>query len=313
VTVQDVDVAHAIWGKNIASLKGKTTRKKPIHVAGDLMKVPKELLSLHKDVYLTADLFFVNEIAFLISLSRKIEFTTSSHVANRQAKTIFATFKPIFAFYAKRGFHISILGVDDEFAALQADIQGLPGGPRVNLATASEHVPKIERRIRVVKERCRAVRHSLPFDRIPKLMMIQLVLHVTKMLNHFPTKAGISDTISPRTIMTGKTLNYKKHLSLQFGEYCQVHQEDTPRNSQLPRTIGAICLVPTGNVQGGYYYMSLQSGLKISRRSWDRIPMPDMVIAQVNLLGKNQPQQLVFADRKGRPLWQCQAPRSGRG
>jgi hypothetical protein len=126
VTVQDVDVAHAIWGKNIASLKGKTTRKKPFHVAGDLMKVPKELLSLHKDVYLTVDLFFVNEIAFLISLSRKIEFTTSSHVANRQEKTIFAAFKPIFEFYAKRGFHISILGVDDEFAALQADIQGMP-------------------------------------------------------------------------------------------------------------------------------------------------------------------------------------------
>jgi hypothetical protein len=221
----------------------------------------------------------VNEIPFLIFLSRKIEFTTSSHVANRQAKTIFAAFKPIFEFYAKRGFHISILGVDDEFAALQADIQGLPGGPRVNLATASKHVPEIERSIWVVKERCRAVRHSLPFDRIPKLMMIQLVLHVTKMLNHFPTKAGISDTISPRTIMTGETLNYKKHLSLQFGEYCQVHQEDTPRNSQLPRTIGAICLGPTGNVQGGFYFMSLQSGLKISRRSWDRIPMPNTVIA----------------------------------
>jgi hypothetical protein len=73
-------------------------------------------------------------------------------VANRQAKTIFAAFKPIFEIYAKQGFHISILGVDNEFAALQADIQGMPGGLRVNLATASKHVPKIERRIRVVKE-----------------------------------------------------------------------------------------------------------------------------------------------------------------
>jgi hypothetical protein len=33
VTVQDIDVARKIWGKNIAALKGKTTRSKSIPVA----------------------------------------------------------------------------------------------------------------------------------------------------------------------------------------------------------------------------------------------------------------------------------------
>ena len=32
--VQDIDVAHTIWGKNIDYLKGKTARKKLIHVEG---------------------------------------------------------------------------------------------------------------------------------------------------------------------------------------------------------------------------------------------------------------------------------------
>ena len=63
VTVDDIEVAHKIWGKSLASLKGKTTRKKPQPVAArDFIKVPRELMSLHKDVYLTADLFFVNKI-----------------------------------------------------------------------------------------------------------------------------------------------------------------------------------------------------------------------------------------------------------
>ena len=35
VTVQDVDVALKIWGKNIAALKGKTTRSKMNPVARD--------------------------------------------------------------------------------------------------------------------------------------------------------------------------------------------------------------------------------------------------------------------------------------
>ena len=52
-------------------------------------------------------------------------------------------------------------------------------------------------------------------------------------------------------IMTGETLDYKRHLCLQFGEYCQVHEEDAPRNSMNPRTQGAICMGPSGNKQRG--------------------------------------------------------------
>jgi hypothetical protein len=53
-----------IWGKNIAALKGKTTRSKTHPVARDYVKVPKELLKLHKDVFMTTDIFFVNKILF---------------------------------------------------------------------------------------------------------------------------------------------------------------------------------------------------------------------------------------------------------
>ena len=48
VVVQDIDIAHTIWVKNILDLKGKTTRKKPIHVVGYIVKIPKELVKLHK-------------------------------------------------------------------------------------------------------------------------------------------------------------------------------------------------------------------------------------------------------------------------
>jgi hypothetical protein len=50
-----------IWGNNIAALKGKTTQRKTHPVARDYVKVPKELLKLHKEVFLTTDIFFVNK------------------------------------------------------------------------------------------------------------------------------------------------------------------------------------------------------------------------------------------------------------
>jgi hypothetical protein len=67
--VQDADVALKIWGKNIAALKGKTTQSKPNPVARNFVKVPVELLKLHKEAFLTVNIFFVNKIPFFLTLS----------------------------------------------------------------------------------------------------------------------------------------------------------------------------------------------------------------------------------------------------
>ena len=80
--------------------------------------------------------------------------------------------------------------------------------------------------------------------------------------------------MSPKAVMTGKVLDYKKHLCLQIGQYCQVHEEETPRNSQVARTKGAISLGPGGNLRGGNKCMALDTGKEITRRQWDVIPMP---------------------------------------
>ena len=117
------------------------------------------------------------------------------------------------------------------------------------------------------------------------------------MLNFFPTRGGISDSISPKTIMSGEILEYKKHLQLQVGQYCQVHEEELSQNSQVARTRGgAISLGPSENLQGGFKFMALDTGNKISRRNWDAIPMLDLVIARVNVLGIYQPKLLTFTD-----------------
>ena len=72
MTVQHIDVDHNIWDNIVPYLKGKTNRKKPIPVAGDLVQVPEDLVKLHKDIYLTADLLFVNGIPFFLTLIFKI-------------------------------------------------------------------------------------------------------------------------------------------------------------------------------------------------------------------------------------------------
>jgi hypothetical protein len=308
VTFQYIDVAQKIWVKNIAALKGKTTRSKSIPVARDYVKVPMELMKLHKEVFLTTNIFFVNKIPFFLTLSRKICFTAITHLADRTVPHIFKAFKEMYQYYLHHGFHINTVHADGEFTPLKPLIESMPGGPMVNLASANEHVPEIERRIWVVMERCRKTRHILPYERIPKLVTIHIVLNVVKLLNFFPTKDGVSDTLSHKTIMSGETLDFKKHLSLQIGQCCQVHEEDTHRNSRDARTKGAISLGPSGNIQGGFKFMALNSGNKIVRRSWDVISLPDVVINRVNELGKDQPHLVTFTDRHGRLIGDMEIP-----
>ena len=89
----------------------------------------------------------------------------------------------------------------------------MPGVPRVNISSASEHVPEIFRQIQVTKESIRYIRYSLPFNKVPKLFLIHLVFQAIKMTNHFPVRGGISDTIIPTAIMTGESIHYKKFMS----------------------------------------------------------------------------------------------------
>jgi hypothetical protein len=92
----------------------------------------------------------------------------------------------------------------------------------VNLASPNEHIPEIKQQIQVVKEWSWAAHHSLPFQHIPKLLMIHIVLNAFKMLNFFPMKGGIYDTLSPKTIMYGETLNYKNTWVSKFDKICMM-------------------------------------------------------------------------------------------
>ncbi len=143
----------------------------------------------------------------------------------------------------------------------------------------------------------RAVQHSLPFTAIPAKMLTQAIFFVVKLLNYFPAKGGVSTQYSPETIMSGQTLNYKQ-CSLPFGTYCQVHEEDGPRNSLVARTSGAISVGPSSNRQGGHLFMSLNTGRILARRSWTVVPMPQSVIDRVNSMAADQP----FLDRHGNEI-----------
>jgi hypothetical protein len=72
-----------IFGKDVAIVKGKTTRKKPKLVIHNTIEVPKALKLAQKDVTLCIDTFFVNKMPFLHTISDKIHSWTLQWVTRK--------------------------------------------------------------------------------------------------------------------------------------------------------------------------------------------------------------------------------------
>ena len=119
-------------------------------------------------------------------------------------------------------------------------------------------------------------------------------------VNVFPPKGGVS-TISPRSLITGIKFDYAKHCQLSFRSYAQFYKDNQPTNTQQPRTIGTICLGPTGDLQGGYKFFNLTTEKIITRRNWTALPIPMEVIDRVNRIGQAQvqPSLITFQDHHG--------------
>ena len=71
-----------------------------------------------------------------------------------------------------------------------------------------------------------------------------------------------------------------------LGEYVKVHKENTVTNMMKPRTIPAICMGPTGNIQRSIKVMYVETGRKIVRLTYTKLPMPDSIILKVEGLAK---------------------------
>ena len=92
VTVDDIKNAEMIFGKDLGAIMGKTTRNRPSPVVSDVILLPPDILEAHKEVTLSADIFFVNGIAFFTTISQHIKFVTADRLVDQKGPTILKAF-----------------------------------------------------------------------------------------------------------------------------------------------------------------------------------------------------------------------------
>lgn len=242
---------------------------------------------------------FVNSVPFLVLVSRNINLITIEHTPKRTASKFGHLLQWIINVYSRAGLNIRTIIMENEFKPVHDHVPSVD----INTTAAAEHAAEIEWHILMIKERCRGILCTLPYKALPQLMLIHLLHFVVMWLNNFPAATGISSTFSPQELILRTRLDYNKHCRSPFGAYYKTHRENNPTNSMLSRGTPSICLGPTGNLQGSYYFFSLVTGKVIKCCNWDELPIPQSVIDSVaHYAAKSSSLSvIVFADRHRNP------------
>ena len=158
------------------------------------------------------------------------------------------------------------IAADSGFKAMKTNSEFIELKITLNITAEDEHEPYIKRFNRTLNEMYRMGIAGVPFTILPKRMVVELVYTMVYWFNYTIPEDYVSNTLGPGAIILGKTYDYNKMCGngSKSGEYAQTHKKIT--HTIKPRKVSAICMRPTENTQGSFYYYSIWSGYLIHRR-----------------------------------------------
>ena len=136
----------------------------------------------------------------------------------------------------------------------------------VSTTEAKEQVPAVKQHIRLIKLQGRGILNTLPFKKMPQVILIGLIYHEVLWLNAFPTETGESATFLPQKNVNRHKLDFSRHCKAQFGTYCKAHNKPVTINTTVTWSTPLIALGQTGNLQGTYKFFNLTTGKKIKQQ-----------------------------------------------
>jgi hypothetical protein len=277
VVAQDVVRAVDIWGRDLGSLKGKT----PSHQSEPPTELDILIKSQREDQIMHTDIMFVNNIPYFLSVFTPLEYVMADRIMKKDEWSLWRVINAHINHIKRYGFKVPLLRIDGE-SALSSDwftSKLNEKGTTIDATGAGECVAVAERKIQDIKKKFRAVVNTVPYS-LGEVHQHWLVKFSIGKINLVPTRNNV-DYISPREKLLSRKIDVNKDLKHGFGDYVQVHNQEI-NNSMEPRTSGALALMPTGNLEGSWYYFKLTNGEIVKRNRATVLPIPDNVIDYIN-------------------------------
>eukprot|EP00557_Chaetoceros_sp_GSL56_P005694 CAMPEP_0176500028 /NCGR_PEP_ID=MMETSP0200_2-20121128/13286_1 /TAXON_ID=947934 /ORGANISM="Chaetoceros sp., Strain GSL56" /LENGTH=1532 /DNA_ID=CAMNT_0017898575 /DNA_START=170 /DNA_END=4768 /DNA_ORIENTATION=+ len=276
VSVEDIKNSFDIYGPPVEMIRGKMTNKKaPMRDDVDV-GIKEE----RKIQVLTSDVMFVNEETFLVSIATPLELLITSHVTSQSKPKLGESLQSHINLLRSYGFDVSLVRVDPQKAL--AGLKGNFPGVEIDAGGAGDHLPKIDAKIRRIKETCRSIIAGLPYS-LPRNRVKDLVTYVVNRINTRRT-TSLADNVCPRSKLTGRKINYKREFLLGFGDYVECYDPKVRSNSMKARTEPCIALYPSANISGSWVMWSLKSETYVRRTHWKELPVSELVVKKMNEL-----------------------------
>ena len=299
VSQSNIAIANAIYGPNKHSVQGKSVQRTNNMPREDqILGVPPSILKHYGEVTVGIDVMHINGVAFLINISKHIKFIQCICIRNKSDVMYVAAVKKMDNIYKLRGFKITTMYADRAFEHCLDALATL--GITLICCDKNSHVHFIKRCIRFAKERVRGVRSMLPFKKLPKRLLMEIVYTVFQLMNAVRRKGGVHPTMSARQIVTGKKLIIPPFMpgALVYGV-----PGGSSNSVEKMRTFEALYLRPNDGGGGHFVYnistKQINSVPRVIGLAGKAIPMINEIIKTINDQGtnENQPEGLVFGDR----------------
>ena len=274
VLPEDITRASEIWGNNVASLKGRTTRERPMPPP----QIPANRRS-YDEQHMHCDIMYINRQGYLVSITHPLGIVLVALVDNVSTPVLRQSIRKMFGTIGSRRITIVRFTSDNErgIASLVSDMNAM--GVEVVSVGPGQHDHIIERMIRHLKEIIRSIIFSLPYL-VADILMPHLVLSAAKKILLFPSSTR-TDRISPFEAFFGRKADAKRDIGPPFGSYCQVTSR-VMSNGMEPRTVGCLYLEPTMNGTGTHKFLRLDNRSVISANHFVVLPISTPVTTMVN-------------------------------
>ena len=271
VSEADFKNAHTIWGKCVASLRGKIHKKSsPVP---DIAVTPAPA---QQHQVLSVDMMYLETTAILIAVSIPLDMTLAvslirldTDMTSRAADVVKPALNELISILKSRNFLVQVIISDREGAIGNMRLDLLAMGIEVDVSAAGGHVARIERRIQMMNERARAhLNGRIPFTPT-ELCLTYLALYCVSCIN-CQQSGSRPGGLSPRELFSGRRVDGSLEFRVAYGAYA-VGTVPNTNNTMLSRT-------------GSFKMLSLATAKIVTRDQFKILPMPQSVIATLNAM-----------------------------
>jgi hypothetical protein len=274
---EDVERAYKIYGQHPEYVKGKLVKR----TVGRML-IDVTLRSMEVKQKLSTDVMEVDGKKFLVTVSDPLQLTLQTAVENVSKQALGMGLQGHLMTLRSWGFEPTIVYADPHstFRSMQQDFPGV----EVDIGGAKDYVPKVDAKIRRLKEVYRAVKSGLQWQ-LPGSLVRDLVAYAVSTVKLQRTSV-LTENIAPRVAFTGMPVQYQKELRFAFGDYVEAYEGSD--NTSRPRSTACIALFPIGNSTGSWQLFKIASRSRVRRTNMVKLVTTGLVADAMNAIAKEE-------------------------